>query len=58
MSLSDRTPGIAEQIPGAAEPVASFQDGVGQLRVAFVDSVRCADTGDARAHDQHIEIFL
>ncbi len=47
--------GVAEQIPGAADPRTPFQDGVGQLRVAFDDPVGRAQSGDAGADDDDVD---
>src|SRR5215510_3574821 len=46
--------GVPEQIPCAAEMRATFQDGVGQARVSFVDAVRSADARNPRTDDQDV----
>ena len=50
-------PGIAKQVPGAADCLASFEDHDAPLREAL-RKARCdADTGDASADDQYVEVL-
>jgi len=43
---------VAEQIPGAAQVIAAFEDQIGPIRAQASASVAGADAGDARTHHQ------
>ena len=47
--------GVAEQVPGAADALAAFQDDVADAGVAFGDAVGRAETGDTRADDHDVD---
>ena len=48
--------GIAEQIPGAADSVAAFQDGIGFVRAILLQMNRRANARQAGANNQNVEI--
>ncbi len=49
--------GVAEQIPGAAGGAAGLQDGVGLVRVLFLQVVGGTDAGNAGADDEYIDML-
>src|SRR4030095_6309945 len=49
--------GIAEQIPGPAARPARLDDGVALARALVLQVPGGADTRQARAHDQDVEVF-
>ena len=49
--------GVAEQIPGAADGRAPFQDRIGATRTVGLQVNGGADSRKARAHDQDVEMF-
>src|ERR1700761_4302771 len=49
--------GIAEQIPGAADGVAAFEDDVRLRRTFGLEMIAGRDAGQAGADDQHVEMF-
>ena len=48
--------GITEQIPGAADGVAAFQDGIGFVRAILLQMNRRANARQAGANNQNVEI--
>src|SRR5687768_136170 len=48
---------IAEQIPGAADALATFEDGVAASRAVALQMIAGADAGQARADDQYIDML-
>ena len=48
--------GIAEQIPGAADGVAAFEDRVALARTILLQVIARADARQARADDQYIDV--
>ena len=57
MSESERMPGIAEQVPGAAHRGALLQDGVALGRAAILQMPGRAHAGDTGAHDDDVKVF-
>src|ERR1700751_2833690 len=49
--------GIAEQVPGAADAVAAFENDKRLGRAIGLKMIPRADAGKARADDQHVEMF-
>ena len=49
--------GIAEQVPRAADPLAPLEHGDGLVRQRGLQVTRRADTGQARADDQDVEVW-
>ncbi|MCY1294091.1 hypothetical protein D9M70_433730 [compost metagenome] len=47
--------GVAEQVPGAADGIAGFQDGVALAGAAHLQVARGANAGQAGAYDQDIQ---
>ena len=50
-------PGIAEQVPGAADRVARLEDRVALARALGLQVVGGADPGEAGADDQDVEVL-
>src|SRR6266700_5147313 len=50
--------GIAEQIPGAADAVAALEDRKTLARAFLLQVKTRPDTGQPRADDQHVEMFV
>ena len=48
--------GVAEEVPGAPDGVATLEDREGLLRQAGLQVIRRADPGDAGADDQDVEV--
>ena len=48
---------VAEQVPGAADGVAGFEDGVAGPRTVGLDVVTGADARQSCADDQHVEVL-
>src|SRR5581483_9284823 len=49
--------GIAEQIPGAADGMAAFEDDESLRRTFGLQMIAGGDAGQAGADDQHVEMF-
>src|SRR5688572_15522755 len=49
--------GIAEQVPGAAEVRAAFEDGVGPVRAALLQVAAGADAGNSGTDDEDVEVL-
>ena len=49
--------GIAEQVPGAAQPLASLQHGDGLVRQRGLQVAGRADAGQAGTDDQDVEMW-
>src|SRR5206468_2864717 len=47
---------IAEQVPGPTDRVATIDDREGPTRLLLPQVMAQADTGDAGAHDQHVDV--
>ena len=56
MLLSLRT-GVTEQIPGASDLGAAFQDHIAQCRVALMDPVRRTDAGNSSTDDDDVDVL-
>ena len=50
-------PGIAEEVPGAADRLARLEDRVALAGAALLQVVGGADAGEAGADDQHVDMF-
>ncbi len=48
---------IAEEVPGATEPVACLEDGESLLGALGLKAARCPDSGQACPDDQHVEMI-
>ncbi len=48
---------IAKQVPGAADALALFQDHVGLAGAKLLQVMGSVNAGEARADDQHVEVF-
>ena len=49
--------GIAEQVPGAADTVAAFEDDVALARALALKMIARANAGQAGTDDEHVEMF-
>ena len=49
--------GIAEQIPGAADAIAAFENDKALARALLLQVIARADAGQAGADDQDVEMF-
>src|SRR5580698_1022840 len=49
--------GIAEQVPGAPDPLALFEDDVAFVWTHFLQVMRGIDTAQSRTHDEDVEMF-
>src|SRR5471030_2896116 len=49
--------GIAEQIPGAADGLATLQDGKALARAFLLQVIAGTDAGQSGTDDQHVEMF-
>ena len=49
--------GVAEQVPGAAEALAAFEDDEAAVGAALAQVHRRADARQAGADHQHVEVF-
>src|SRR5262249_37743668 len=50
-------PRVAEQVPGAADDIAGFEDRVGLARERRLDVLRGADPGQPRPADQDLDLL-
>ncbi len=57
MSESERTPGVAEQVPRPAHHVASLEDGEGAARALGLQAVRRTDAGEPCPDDHDVEVL-
>ncbi len=56
MSESDRTPGVAEQVPRPADGVAGLEDGVGRAGPPGLEVAGAADARQAGPQDQDVDV--
>ena len=57
MSLSERMPGIPEQVPCAADVLAALEDRKCALGAVLLQVVGRPNAGDSRTDNQHSHVF-